>query len=100
MSRIETGIGAAGGTAIYTVDMRDEIITNATQLTDAIYRFKIDHLEEIGWIRLSLTQEYCVRADCAKYSFDPKDDRPRTPEELGQLEQFMGYSVIVGDGSC
>lgn len=97
MSKLATGIGIVGEPATYVLDMRDEVITDMTQFVDAIYRFRANHTEEIGWIRLSPTQEYCLKVDCLKSVYNVKEDRPYTIGELGALEQFMGYRVVIGE---
>lgn len=82
MSKLGMGVTSASGLTLYTVDMRDEIITNIDQLLIAIDQFRKDHVQQIGLILLSPTQEYCLRAQYR-------------PEEGGTLKRCMGFAIYV-----
>lgn len=95
MSKLGIGVGIPPAPFVYTLDMRDEIITTSEQLREAMYRFREKHLERISTIFISPTQEYCVRADIVPSLYNVKENREYRVEEIGQLQEFMGYRVIV-----
>ena len=89
------GVAPHGYPPAYVVDMRGEIITTATQFAEAIHRWLSTCPNKIIGIRLSPTQEYCLRLDSLNYTWNDKENRQYTLEEVGLLREFMGYKVFV-----
>ena len=93
MRVLEAGVTSYGVTP-FIVDMRGETITCMDHLVGSIYRFRGIN-KDIGLILLSPAQDHCLRVEHLRTIYNVKEGRPYRLDEVGPLEQVMGYQVCV-----
>lgn len=96
MSKREKYLSTMTGEVV-VLDMRDEVITNDAQFLDALDRFRRNHTQRVGVIRLCPTQAHCLKFEAMQGIYNVKEDRPYRPDEFGSLQHYRGYPVVIGD---